>query len=100
MAIAKGYLVAACTKEDAGKAEKNQIGILSQHAYAIVATEGVKQAKLRSLYGEINGFDYNTHHKTFVMNMNDLKSNFEKIVICKLHSEYYYAACPLKIVYA
>jgi len=35
------------------------------------------------------GFNYNVHHKTFEMNLSDLKANFAELVICRLQKGMY-----------
>jgi len=58
-----------------------------------------KQVILRSPYGEIKGFDFNMHHKTFSMNLQDMKANFPQVVVTKVHKEYHYSACPITLLY-
>jgi len=100
MNIAKGYVIGAIAQQTGDKSKANEIGILSNHTYSIIGVEGEKRVKIKSNFGNINGFDFNDHHKTFIMNMKDLHNNFPEVVICKLHSEYHYSACPHKLIYS
>ncbi len=62
-------------------------------AYPVLDTWPGKKVLLKSHFGDIKGFEFKVHKKTFIMNMNDLSSNFQQVVLCKLHKEYTYSVC-------